>query len=263
MGGWSNAWAKWSTGNIRNTASNRRVHSGAFFRRLARVVDDGRTSFRRATPEDAPRRARPPQGLRGLRCGRQARRFADRNSRQDDQGLWPWRSGGGRNTTHQEKKLDADEMRAFRSRFAIPIGDDSIKDAPFYRFPEESEEFQYLKEHREALGGPLPARRPTDERLEVPPLSAFEKTLKGSGGREASTTMAFGALLSSLLKDKHIGKRVVPIIPDKARTFGIEGLFAQCGILLEQGSGLRPGRFRHDHVLQGSQERPDPRRGDQ
>jgi pyruvate dehydrogenase E1 component len=149
-------------------------------------------------------------------------------------------AGEGRNTTHQEKKLDADEMRAFRSRFAIPIGDEAIKDAPFYRFPEDSEEFQYLSERRKALGGPLPARHPTEERLEVPQLSAFEKTLKGSGGREASTTMAFGALLSTLLKDKHIGKRVVPIIPDEARTFGIEGLFAQCGIYSSKGQVYDP-----------------------
>jgi pyruvate dehydrogenase E1 component len=149
-------------------------------------------------------------------------------------------AGEGRNTTHQEKKLDADEMRAFRSRFAIPIGDEAIKDAPFYRFPEDSEEFKYLSERRKELGGPLPVRHPTDERLEVPPLSAFEKTLKGSGGREASTTMAFGALLSALLKDKHIGKRVVPIIPDEARTFGIEGLFAQCGIYSSKGQIYDP-----------------------
>jgi len=149
-------------------------------------------------------------------------------------------AGEGRNTTHQEKKLDADEIRAFRSRFAIPIGDDDIKDAPFYRFPPDSEEFKYLTEHREALGGALPARNPTDEQLEIPPLSSFEKTLKGSGGREASTTMAFGALLSSLLKDKHIGKRVVPIIPDEARTFGIEGLFAQCGIYSSKGQLYDP-----------------------
>ena len=149
-------------------------------------------------------------------------------------------AGEGRNTTHQEKKLDADEMRAFRSRFAIPIGDEAIKDAPFYRFPEDSEEFQYLAERREAFGGPLPARHPTDERLEIPPLSTFEKTLKGSGGREASTTMAFGALLSNLLKDKQIGKRVVPIIPDEARTFGIEGLFAQCGIYSSKGQVYDP-----------------------
>ena len=149
-------------------------------------------------------------------------------------------AGEGRNTTHQEKKLDADEMRAFRSRFAIPIGDDDIKDAPFYRFPAESEEFKYLTECRKALGGPLPVRCPTDERLEIPPLAAFEKTLKGSGGREASTTMAFVAVLGSLLKDKQIGKRVVPIIPDEARTFGIDGLFAHYGIYSSKGQLYDP-----------------------
>jgi pyruvate dehydrogenase E1 component len=149
-------------------------------------------------------------------------------------------AGEGRNTTHQEKKLDSDELRAFRSRFSIPMGDDELKDAPFYRFPEESEEHKYLVEHRKALGGSLPARRPTEEQLEVPALSTFEKTLKGSGGREASTTMGFGALLSHLLKDKNIGKRVVPIIPDEARTFGIEGLFAQCGIYSSKGQLYDP-----------------------
>jgi pyruvate dehydrogenase E1 component len=149
-------------------------------------------------------------------------------------------AGEGRNTTHQEKKLDSDEMRAFRSRFAIPIGDDDLKDAPFYRFPEDSEEFQYLTARRKALGGSLPVRHGALERLDTPPLSAFEKTLKGSGGREASTTMAFGALLSQLLKDKNIGKRVVPIIPDEARTFGVEGLFAQCGIYSSKGQLYDP-----------------------
>jgi pyruvate dehydrogenase E1 component len=149
-------------------------------------------------------------------------------------------AGEGRNTTHQEKKLDSEEMRAFRSRFAIPIGDDELKDAPFYRFPEDSEEFKYLTERRKTLGGPLPVRHGALERLETPPLSAFEKTLKGSGGREASTTMAFGAMLSHLLKDKNIGRRVVPIIPDEARTFGIEGLFAQCGIYSSKGQLYDP-----------------------
>jgi pyruvate dehydrogenase E1 component len=149
-------------------------------------------------------------------------------------------AGEGRNTTHQEKKLDGEEMRAFRSRFAIPIGDEELKDAPFYRFPEDSEEFQYLSERRKTLGGSLPVRHGALERLETPPLSAFEKTLKGSGGREASTTMAFGALLSQLLKDKNIGRRVVPIIPDEARTFGIEGLFAQCGIYSSKGQVYDP-----------------------
>ena len=149
-------------------------------------------------------------------------------------------AGEGRNTTHQEKKLDSEEMRAFRSRFAIPIGDDELKDAPFYRFPEDSEEFEYLIARRKALGGSLPVRHGALERLDTPPLSAFEKTLKGSGGREASTTMAFGALLSQLLKDKNIGKRVVPIIPDEARTFGVEGLFAQCGIYSSKGQLYDP-----------------------
>jgi len=149
-------------------------------------------------------------------------------------------AGEGRNTTHNEKKLEADELRAFRTRFGIPIGDDQVAEAPFYKLPEGSPEHAYLHSRRRELGGYLPARHPTDEVLEVPPLEAFDKTLKGSNGREASTTMAFGSLISSLLKDRKIGKRIVPIIPDEARTFGMEGLFGQCGIYAHKGQLYEP-----------------------
>ncbi|MGE3316546.1 MAG: pyruvate dehydrogenase (acetyl-transferring), homodimeric type [Planctomycetaceae bacterium] len=149
-------------------------------------------------------------------------------------------AGEGRNTTHNEKKLEDDELLAFRTRFNIPIGDDQVADAPFYKFPENSPEYKYLHERRKKLEGYLPARQPSTERLTVPTLESFDKTLKGSGGREASTTMAFGSLLSSLLKDKQIGKRIVPIIPDEARTFGMEGLFGQCGIYAHKGQLYEP-----------------------
>lgn len=151
-------------------------------------------------------------------------------------------AGEGRNTTHNEKKLEEDELFEFRSRFGIPIGDSEVKDAPFYKPPENSPEMQYLRERREALGGYLPARVPTAERLQIPTLDskAFEKVLAGSGGREASTTMAFGQLVSVLLKDKNLGSRIVPIIPDEARTFGMEGLFRQCGIYASKGQLYEP-----------------------
>ncbi len=149
-------------------------------------------------------------------------------------------AGEGRNTTHNEKKLNHEELFAFRTRFAIPIGDDDVQNAPFYRLPEDSEEYKYLKARRELLGGSVPSRKPTTERLDAPPLESFGKLLKGTGDREASTTLALGNLISALLKDKNIGQRIVPIIPDEARTFGMEGLFRQCGIYASKGQLYEP-----------------------
>ena len=149
-------------------------------------------------------------------------------------------AGEGRNVAHNVKKANEDELRAFRTRFNIPIGDEDIAEAPFYKPPADSAEMKYLREHRERLGGPLPARRPTDERLEVPTLEDFDRFLKGSGGKEAATTQAFTQFLSVLLKDKRIGERIVPIIPDEARTFGMEGLFRQCGIYASKGQLYEP-----------------------
>jgi pyruvate dehydrogenase E1 component len=149
-------------------------------------------------------------------------------------------AGEGRNVAHNVKKANEDELRAFRTRFNIPIGDDEIAEAPFYKPAANSPEMKYLREHGERLGGPLPARRPTDERLQVPPLEEFDRFLKGSGDKEAATTQAFTQLLSALLKDKHVGKHIVPIIPDEARTFGMEGLFRQCGIYASKGQLYEP-----------------------
>ncbi len=149
-------------------------------------------------------------------------------------------AGEGRNITHQQKKLNEEELREFRARFGIPIGDDEIKDAPFYRPPDDSPEMQYLRERRAALGGSLPARTPADVRLKIPPREHFQEFLEGSGGREVSTTMAFGRMLSWLLKDEEFGQRIVPIIPDEARTFGMEALFRQCGIYSRWGQLYEP-----------------------
>jgi len=150
-------------------------------------------------------------------------------------------AGEGRNNTHNEKKLNEKELLNFRTRFGIPLSDEQVKEAPFFRFPEDSEEHKYLQERRKDLGGYLPARNPNEDKLETPELDAFSKFLQGSGGKEASSTMAFGQIMANvLLKDKKIGERIVPIIPDEARTFGMEGLFKQCGIYSSKGQLYEP-----------------------
>ena len=150
-------------------------------------------------------------------------------------------AGEGQNITHQQKKMGEDPLKAFRDRFDIPITDNEISKAPFYKPPEDSAEIQYLLERRQALGGSLPARRTTAAALQSPPLSTFEAQTKGTGRkREISTTMAFVRILTSLLRDKTIGRNVVPIIPDEARTFGMEGLFRQLGIYSSKGQLYQP-----------------------
>ena len=149
-------------------------------------------------------------------------------------------AGEGQNITHQQKKMGEEALRQFRDRFDIPIPDDKIGETPFYKPAEDSEEIQYLKSRREALGGPLPQRRQKADVLEVPGLEAFESVTKGSGDREISTTMAFVRLLQVLVRDKKMGERVVPIVPDEARTFGMEGMFRQLGIYAHSGQLYEP-----------------------
>ncbi len=149
-------------------------------------------------------------------------------------------AGEGQNITHQQKKMGEDALRAFRDRFNIPVSDDDIANAPFYRPPEDSEEIRYLKERRKALGGYLPTRRRQAAAHEVPELSAFEAQLQDTGEREISTTMAFVRILTTLTRDKKIGKYIVPIVPDEARTFGMEGLFRQLGIYSSVGQLYKP-----------------------
>ncbi len=149
-------------------------------------------------------------------------------------------AGEAMNTTHQQKHMDVDELKAFRDRFKIPVADDKIAEVPFYRPPDDSEEIRYLKEQRVALGGSLPQRRTRSASLEAPPLSTFEAQLQGSGERENSTTMAFVRILAALLRDKTLGPRVVPIVPDESRTFGMEGLFRQLGIFSQVGQLYKP-----------------------
>ncbi|MBX9656573.1 pyruvate dehydrogenase (acetyl-transferring), homodimeric type [bacterium] len=149
-------------------------------------------------------------------------------------------AGEGRNVTHQQKKLNEEELREFRSRFGIPIGDDEIEETPFYVPPADSPEIKYLKDRRKELGGSLPSRRVNPNKLEVPALDSLKDFMEGSGEAHASTTMAFVRLLSSLLRDKKLGKYIVPIVPDEARTFGMEGLFRQAGIYAHKGQLYEP-----------------------
>ncbi|SFF25407.1 pyruvate dehydrogenase E1 component [Fontimonas thermophila] len=149
-------------------------------------------------------------------------------------------AGEGQNITHQQKKMGEEALRAFRDRFRIPISDDQIANTPFYRPPEDSPEIRYLKQRREALGGFLPARVVKEETLAIPPLSAFERITAGSHEREISTTMAFVQMLQTLCRDKNVGQRVVPIVPDEARTFGMEGMFRSLGIYSVVGQKYNP-----------------------
>ncbi|MBV8523927.1 MAG: pyruvate dehydrogenase (acetyl-transferring), homodimeric type, partial [Acetobacteraceae bacterium] len=150
-------------------------------------------------------------------------------------------AGEGQNITHQQKKMGEAHLREFRDRFSLPISDDQLKEVPFLRFPEDSAEARYLRERRGALGGFVPARRAKfSEALQIPPLSAFDAQLKSTGDRTISTTMAFVRILNTLMRDKGIGKRIVPIVPDESRTFGMEGMFRQFGIYSQVGQLYRP-----------------------
>ena len=149
-------------------------------------------------------------------------------------------AGEGRNITHQQKKLNEQEIEHFRTRFEIPIPDEAARNAAFYKPADGSPEIAYLHERRRQLGGYLPSRRVPDTRLEPPPIDYFKDSLEGSGGREVSTTMAYVRILTLLMKHPQIGKRVVPIVPDEARTFGMESLFRQFGIYASQGQLYKP-----------------------
>jgi pyruvate dehydrogenase E1 component len=149
-------------------------------------------------------------------------------------------SGEGRNITHQQKKLNEDELRQFRARFGIPISDDEIAETPFYRPPENSREIQYLQERRQKLGGYVPSRIVSVESIQAPEEEMFAEFYEGTRGREASTTMVFVRLLAKLLRDERLGKLIVPIVPDEARTFGMESLFRQVGIYSHVGQLYEP-----------------------
>ena len=149
-------------------------------------------------------------------------------------------SGEGQMITHQAKKMAEDALLAFRDRFELPLTDDQVRRAEYFKPADDSPEMQYLREHRAALGGSLPVRRQKAESMPVPALEAFTSQLEGSGERQISTTMAFVRVLATLLRDKQLGPRIVPIIPDESRTFGMEGMFRQIGIYSPVGQRYQP-----------------------
>ncbi len=157
-------------------------------------------------------------------------------------------AGEAMNTSHQTKKMDYESLRRMRDRFNLPVKDDQLDEVPYLKFAEGSPELTYMRERRMALGGYLPQRRQKAEPLPVPALSSFDALLKASGeGRELSTTMVFVRMLNSLLKDKGLGKHVVPIVPDESRTFGMEGMFRQYGIWNQEGQKYVPQD--HDQLM--------------
>jgi pyruvate dehydrogenase E1 component len=149
-------------------------------------------------------------------------------------------SGEAQNITHQQKKMSVDSIRVFRDRFEIPVPDDKLEEVPFVNFAPGSPEAEYMKARRMELGGYLPTRRRKAEALPAPPLTTFDRFLKSTEEREISTTMAFVQILQTLLRDKVIGKHIVPIVPDESRTFGMEGLFRQLGIWNQLGQLYTP-----------------------
>ena len=149
-------------------------------------------------------------------------------------------AGEGKNITHQQKKLNEDEIRLFRTRFGIPISDDEVAETPFYRPPDDSPEMQYIRQRRESLGGYVPQRQVMAPPLVMPPETLWEEFKKSSGKRAFATTMAFVAVMRKLMQDKQLGKLVVPIVPDESRTFGMEPLFRQFGIYSSLGQLYEP-----------------------
>ncbi|MBI5832771.1 MAG: pyruvate dehydrogenase (acetyl-transferring), homodimeric type [Armatimonadetes bacterium] len=149
-------------------------------------------------------------------------------------------AGEAQNVTHQQKKLSPEAILAFRDRFHLPLTDEQAEHLEFYRPPEDSVEVQYLRDRRRTLGGPLPSRRSVNVPLKAAETDHYDEFMAGTGDREVSTTMVFVRLLSKLLKDPDLGQSIVPIVPDEARTFGMEGLFRQCGIYAHQGQLYEP-----------------------
>jgi pyruvate dehydrogenase E1 component len=149
-------------------------------------------------------------------------------------------AGEGQNITHQQKKMTLEQLKAFRDRFSIPVSDDKIAEVPFYKPDDDSPEIKYIKKQRETLGGYLPFRSTEVPALKIPPLSDFSSVTHGLGDREISSTMAFVRILSILLKNKDLSSRIVPIVPDECRTFGMEGLFRQIGIYSPVGQLYTP-----------------------
>ncbi len=149
-------------------------------------------------------------------------------------------AGEGQNITHQQKSMDIESLKTFRTRFDLPISDEEVENLAYYKPGKDSPELKYMMERRNVLGGFIPARKKQGNKLNVPSIDAFSKQLESSGEREISTTMAFVRILTTLVKDKEVGKYIVPIVPDEARTFGMEGMFRQIGIYAPLGQLYEP-----------------------
>jgi len=149
-------------------------------------------------------------------------------------------AGEGRNVTHQQKKLSEEDLRYFRERLKIPVPEEAVHEASFFKPPDDSPEIRYLRARMEAMGGPLPNRKPKPITIKAPPIEIFSESLEGSRDRAVSTTMAFVRVLTLLMKDAQLGRYVVPIIPDEARTFGMDAMFRQYGIYANQGQLYAP-----------------------
>jgi len=175
-------------------------------------------------------------------------------------------AGEGRNISHQQKKMNEKELREFRERFGVPISDEDVAQTPFYRPPLDSPETKYLLERRKALGGFLPARVVRAPKIQVPARSEFAEFFKGSGAAEPSTTKSFARLLSALLRNGNVSRHIVPIIPDEARTFGLDALFREIGIYAPKGQLYEPVDresllYYHETKTARSWKRASPKRG--
>jgi pyruvate dehydrogenase E1 component len=218
-----------------------RLFARAFLGRRSEAARHGQAPVGRRAQETDAGRPRPVQGLQRLQGGGGIQGRAHRDLARTIKGYGMGEAGEGKNIAHQQKKLSEDELRAVRDRFGLPVPDEKIGEAPYYRPDEKSPEIIYVRERRKALGGSLPVRSAKNPNtLTLPSNEVFEEFYKGTGDRTASTTMVFVRLLSKLLRDKDVGKHVVPIVPDEARTFGMEALFRQVGIYSHVGQLYEP-----------------------
>ena len=213
-----------------------------FFGKYPRAEGDGRQHVRRGHLAPEPRRPRPAQDLRGLPRGGEPPRPADRRSSPRRSRATAWaRSARARTSPTSRRRCRSRSLRQFRDRFAIPIGDDQLGELPYFKPADNSPEMKYMRERRAKLGGSIPQRRRRTMSLDAPKLETFKTLLEATAeGREISTTMAFVRMLTALVRDKNIGRNVVPIVPDESRTFGMEGLFRQLGIYSSVGQLYEP-----------------------
>jgi pyruvate dehydrogenase E1 component len=226
----------------------RRLRARALLQHARAARAGGRLDRRRGV-EPQPRRPRPVQDLHRLqRAPSSTRAQPTLILAKTIKGFGMGQAGEAMNISHQQKKMDIDSIRRFRDRFGLPVPDDKLAELPYLKLPEDSPEYKYMMQRRMDLGGFLPSAAARPRRWPVPALDTFAALLKASGeGRELSTTMAIVRIMNMLLKDKQIGKNIVPIVPDESRTFGMEGMFRQYGIWNQEGQKYVPED--HDQLM--------------